>query len=153
MRKTAPIALIAGILLGLTNLARAQTVVTLQVTFHTTSDDKDGDTQVRDRVVSNGADAATLFCCSAGKHSADHWDNDSQNTRTMNMVQPLTKAQLQSAKFVAGSTANGNDKWVFVPTLTATYSDGTTQQWTFPETVLDSNDSHLVEGTYAIPPS
>jgi hypothetical protein len=146
------LALMPTILLINGGAAFAQTVKELDITFRTTGDDKDGDTQVRDRIVVNGTDYASLICCSAGKNSSDHWDDNSDQTRTMTIVKPITKVQLHSARFVVGSTANGNDCWIFVPTLKVTYQDNSSEQWTFAQTTLNSTNSSLVEVTYSIPP-
>ena len=119
------------------------------VSFRTTGDDKDWDTQVRDRVVVNGADMATLFCCSAD-HESDHWIKGSTNARPMTIVQQIQKGSLQGGTFVLGEVANGHDQWIFIPTLTVNYDDGTKEEWTFQETTLTS-DNNLIEQPYPIP--
>lgn len=128
------------------------TATSINITFATTSDDKDYDTQVRDRIVSNGANMATLFCCSADRKS-DHWNNGSTNTRPMNVLQTITKGSLPGMSFVLGEIPNGNDTWVFIPTLTVKYSDNSQDQWTFPEQVLVGRGSQYVEQVLTIPPA
>jgi hypothetical protein len=121
--------------------AVAQSIKAIKVTFATTSDDKDWNTQVRDRIVLNGQDVATLFCCSAD-HNGDHWPDHGTTSAPMQIVNSVSKNDLHSATFVAGMTAVGHDTWIFIPTVTVTYSDGTEEQWTFPETTLSSNNSY-----------
>jgi hypothetical protein len=122
--------------------AHAQTITKASVSFHTTSDDKDGDTQIRDRITCNGRDFFKLDCCSAGKHSPDdHFDNGSDRTRDMTLISPLAKSDLGSCTFVAGSSANGgagNDNWVAIYTLTLSLSDGTRMAYTLGEIGLNS---------------
>lgn len=130
----------------LASSANAQvTIKSADINFHTTSDDKDGDSQVRDRVVCNGQDFLTLFCCSSGRKGPDHWDNGSDNTRPMNVVSQLDRNSLGNCTFVAGLTANGNDTWVAIYTIVFTLSDNTKVQYTLGEIWLDSEHGQYIE--------
>jgi hypothetical protein len=130
--------------------SHAQTITKATVNFHTTSQGKDGDSQVRDRIVCNGADFLQLFCCSSGNHGSDVWNSNTDNSRDMKIVTPLTKVQIQGCQFVAGLTANGNDEWSAVYTLSLTFSDGTQSSFSFGEIDLNSHHSTLVEVTNPI---
>jgi len=123
----------------------ARTITKAAITFHTTSDDKDGDSQVRDRITCNGQDYFQLFCCSSGRKGPDHWDNNSDETRTMDQVAALKVSDLSSCTFVAGLTAHGNDTWVAIYTLDLTLSDGTRMDYSLGEIWLDSEHSNLYE--------
>jgi len=133
------------------SIASAQAITKATITFHTTSDDKDGDSQVRDRIVCNGQDFLKLECCSAGKHSAsDHWGDNSTTSRDMSIVSPLDKARVTTCNFVAGLTAVGNDRWIAIYTLDLTFQDGSKAQYSFGEIPLNSQHSSLVEVTKPI---
>jgi hypothetical protein len=135
---------------GLSTITFAQSVTAIKISFKTTSDDKDWNTQVRDRLILNGKDVATLNCCSADR-KGDLWHNNSNTSAPMTLVSTtLTKSDLQNCTLELGMVPVGNDKWVFVPTLTVTYSDGTNDQWTFQETTLVSNNT-LIAAQYPIP--
>jgi hypothetical protein len=125
------------------------TLKTVTITFQTTSNDKDWDTQVQDRIVCDGVDAAKLFCCSADRRE-DHWDNNSSKTRSMDVLQRPDKAKLLDCALVLGSQANRNDEWVFVPTLHIEYSDGSREDRTYPQTTLDSRGHNAVTKEYRI---
>lgn len=122
-----------------------RTITKASITFHTTSDDKDGDSQVRDRITCNGQDYFQLFCCSSGKRGPDHWDDNSDETRTMDKVSTLKVSDLSNCTFVAGLTAKGNDKWIAIYTLDFTLSDGTRMDYSLGEILLDSEHSNLNE--------
>lgn len=131
--------------------AYSQTVIKATINFHTTSDDKDGDSQVRDHIVCNGQVYLKLECCSAGRHSsADHWGNNSNQSRDMTIVSPLQKSMLPSCQFVAGLTAVGNDNWPAIYSLDLTFSDGSKASFAFGEIDLNSRNSALVEVTKPI---
>jgi len=130
----------------LTAGASAQNVTKATITFHTTSDDKDGDSQIRDRIVCDNQDFLKLECCSAGKHSKDdHFDDGSTKSRDMRLITPLRKERLRSCSFVAGLTAKGNDRWIAIYTLDVTYQDGSREQFSFGEITLNSRNSGYVQ--------
>jgi hypothetical protein len=133
---------------GWSAVSAAQNVTAIKVTFKTTSDDKDWNSQVRDRVTLDGQDIATLFCCSADRHG-DHWPDNGTTSAPMSIVKSVSKQDIHRASFVAGMTAVGHDKWNFIPTVTVTYSDGTHEQWTFAETFLSSNNNEM-DQTYSM---
>jgi len=123
----------------------ARTIAKASITFHTTRDDKDGDSQVRDRITCNGQDFFQLFCCSSGRKGPDHWDDNSDETRTMDKVSTLQVSDFSSCMFVAGLTAKGNDAWIAIYTLDLTLSDGTRMDYSLGEIWLDSEHSNLTE--------
>ena len=123
-----------------------KSIVKASVSFRTTSDDKDGDTQIRDRITCNGQDFFKLECCSAGKSDKDdHFNNGSDRTRNMTTVSSLDTAVLPSCTFVAGSTAKGTDNWVAVYVLELTLSDGSRMAYSLGQIPLLSVNSSLVE--------
>lgn len=130
------------LMLTFTTLCNSQTVKSITVHFRTTSDDKDWNTQVRDRIVCQGQDFATLECCSADRRG-DHWNNNSDTSAPMTIVRSFTKGQLRGCSFVFGMVPVGNDKWVVIPKLDVTYSDNSVEEWTFDETTLVSKDSYI----------
>lgn len=115
------------------------------ITFHTTGEGKDGDSQVRDPITLNGQDYFQLFCCSSGNHGGDLWNGNSDNTRSMDLISPMTVDSLTNSTFVAGLTANGNDEWHAIYTLYLTLSDGSRMSYSLREIWLNSQDSSLVE--------
>ena len=46
--------------------------------------------------------------------------------------------------------ANGNDKWIFTPTVTVNYKKGPSETFTFEMTTLDSHNSSEVRKEYPI---
>ncbi len=124
---------------------------TVTMKFVTTSDDKDWNTQVLDRLVVNGVDVATLSCCSADRNG-DHWDNNSTHTAPMQIVQTINKGDLPGQTLVLGMLPVGNDRWIFIPTLIVQYDDNSTDEWTFQETTL-VGDNNYVSTQYTIPTS
>jgi hypothetical protein len=151
VRKLALLFIGATFFLAPSSRVMAQTVTSMTITFATTSDDKDWNSQVRDRVVLNGQDVATLFCCSSDRKS-DHWLDHTGTSRQMTIISPISKSNLHGCTFVVGMTAVGRDNWNFIPTLAVTYSDGSKEQWTYPETFL-SSDNNEDKRQYSIPPS
>jgi hypothetical protein len=122
---------------------------TVTITFQTTANDKDFNTQVQDRIVCDGVDSAKLFCCSADRR-ADHWDNNSSNTRSMDVLQRPDKTKLLGCTLVLGSQADSNDEWVFVPTLHIGYSDGSHEDRTYDQTTLNSRSHRAVSKEFRI---
>jgi hypothetical protein len=122
-----------------------RTITKASISFHTTSDDKDGDSQVRDRITCSGQDYFQLFCCSSGRKGPDHWDDNTDETRTMDLIATLKVSDLSSCAFVAGLTAKGNDKWIAIYTIDFTLSDGTRMDYSLGEIWLDSENSNLNE--------
>jgi hypothetical protein len=114
--------------------AHAQTVTKATVNFHATSDGKDGDSQVRDQVVCNGATVLELYCCSAGKRSkGDIWDPGSNNSRDMKIDSPVTKDAIPNCVFIAGLAPVGNDTWNSLYSIDLTFSDGSALHYDFGE--------------------
>ena len=122
-----------------------RTITKASITFHTTSNDKDGDSQVRDRITCNGQDYFQLFCCSSGRKGPDHWGDNSDETRIMDKVSTLKVSELSNCTFVAGLTAKGNDTWIAIYTLDFTLSDGTRMDYSLGEIWLGSENSNLNE--------
>jgi hypothetical protein len=129
--------------------AAEQTVTSASITFGTTGDDKDFDTQVFARIVYGDHDAAILHCCAADRRG-DHWNSGTSEMRPMNIIQRLSKSEMRHFRLIITSIANGNDRWMFIPTLTVTFSDGTKEQWTLAETTLNSRGSSAASQTYDI---
>jgi hypothetical protein len=152
MKRTVAGFLVTGLLAGLAAFnsgAQAPTVSRIRVTFATTSDDKDWNTQVRDRIVCGGQDFARLECCSADRRG-DHWDDGSTHTREMQILNAIPKATMPTCTFVVGSRATGNDNWRFIPSLQVEYSDGTTFNRTYPQTTLNSRGGNAVQREYPV---
>ena len=128
------------------------TVRSFNITFATTGDDKDWNTQLRVRLVVNGQDVASLFCCDQD-HNIDNWKDHTTTDRTLILNNKnVTLAQLQNATLVIGMTAKGNDTWIFIPTLRAKFNDGNPPvEWTWGETSLVSNNTEASK-TFPIPP-
>jgi hypothetical protein len=129
--------------------SQAVTATKFTVTFRTSSNDKDYNTQVQDRIVCDNVNTAELFCCSADRRE-DHWDNGSTKARDMKLLQSIEKSKLLDCTFVLGSQADSNDEWVFVPTLHIEYSDGTKEDRTYNETTLNSRGHNAVKKEYRI---
>jgi len=126
-------------------------VASIEIKFDTAGDNKDGDTQVRSRLVIDGQDYARLYCCNAGKHSKeDHWNDRTSNTRKMDLLKSISRQDIHRATMVFGSQANGNDKWIFTPTVTVNYKKGPSETFTFEMTTLDSHNSSEVRKEYPI---
>jgi hypothetical protein len=131
--------------------AHAQNVTKVDITFHTTDNDKDGDNQIRDQIQCDGPLDVyfRLYCCSSGKTQSgpDYWNNGTTNTRTMDRVASfqITKQELKTCTFVAGSRANGNDDWHAEYTLLVTFEDHTTLTYRLGEIKLNSTSSLPVE--------
>jgi len=98
-----------------------------RVTWTTTGDGKDGDTQavvnVSDR---NGNLVAHIDCCSAGNHGADVWDNGRTETRALQIVNASTDQALEHGTFSAIRNPKGNDDWDYQVMVEMTFDDGTT---------------------------
>ena len=123
----------------------ARTIVSANVHFRTTGQGKDGDSQVRDRITKGGQDFFQLFCCSSGNHGDDVWEPNTDNTRSMTAITPLTVDELATCTFVAGLTATGDDTWSAIYTLQLTLSDGSTMSYSMGELWLYSHDGGLNE--------
>jgi len=129
--------------------AQGPTVTKFTITFRTTSDDKDYDTQVQDRIIFNNVDTASLYCCSGGS-SSDYWSDGSAVSRDISILHAIDKAAVPNCTLVLGSRAYGDDKWVFVPTLHIQYSDGTSEDRTYGGTTLNSRGGEAVVRRYRI---
>lgn len=100
----------------------------IQVTWTTTGDDKDWNTQA-DLDVSDklGRRVAHIDCCSADRNG-DHWDKGNQQTRPLQMLVPgLTMDDLVHGSFNAWRVPKGNDDWDYSLTIYAICGDGSRQ--------------------------
>lgn len=112
------------------------------VSFATTGDDKDGDTQVINTISINDKIYWRLECCSAGKNSADKWKSGTTNERAMTPVAPMTRAELAAATIEFGMRPNGGDTWEFKPTLKVTYDVGQPEEFAYEQFHLRSDNSY-----------
>jgi hypothetical protein len=126
-------------------MADTRQITAAAITFHTTGEGKDGNSQVRDRITRNGQDYFQLFCCSSGNHGSDVWNTGDESTQNMNRVGPITVDELAASTFVAGLTANGNDEWHAIYTLNLTLDDGSKMSYSLGELWLNSQSSGLNE--------
>ena len=125
------------------------TLTGAEIQFQTTNDDKDWNTQILARVVVDGNNAGTLQCCSSDRN-IDHFNNNTTTSRALAMVgTPPTKNAAQHGQLVIGEKPVGNDTWVFIPTLTLTFSDGTSMQKTFSQAILAGSHSNYTEDTWS----
>jgi hypothetical protein len=129
--------------------AQAPTATKFTITFQTTSNDKDWNTQVRDRIVCSNENYARLECCSADRQK-DHWNDGSSELRDMTVLKAVDKSAVGACTLIVGSRANGNDRWDFVPSLRITYSDGTTEDRTYSRTSLNSRGGNETSKSYSI---
>lgn len=100
-----------------------------EITFNTTSDDKDWDTKPYADILLNGQVIASLDCCSSDK-SGDHWNNGSSVSRGLIVNVKASKSDiLKDGVCVLGAQGGphgqGNDTWKFNASLKIRYSDGT----------------------------
>jgi hypothetical protein len=95
------------------------------VTFHTTDNDKDGDTNVSVYVICGGATAAAV------SGTWGHWnDNSDDGTYQLNLVEHPRRDQVSGvciARLV--EAPNGHDEWHFNWSLTLAFSDGSTKRY------------------------
>jgi hypothetical protein len=120
--------------------AVGQTATKITLTFNTTGDDKDWNTEMRASFVCNNITIAQLDCCNQN-HSMDHWDNNSTTSRDILNPQPFTKGSLAGCIYHLGIVAVGNDTWKVIPTVQVFYSDGTSVTQSWPETTLISSNN------------
>jgi len=133
----------------LPRVSTAQTIKSISIAFATTDDDKDWNSQVRDRIVCNNLNQATLNCCSADRNG-DHWDNNSTHSAPMSLVvNNIQKGALNGCTIYFGMAPVGHDTWIFIPTLTVTYTDGSQNQQTFAKLTLASRGEY-VEQSYTL---
>ena len=132
--------LISCLVLCISGLAFAQQVQKITITYATTGDDKDWNTQGRDNIVCNGVVMAELNCCDQDKN-IDHWNDQSTTSRDMVHVQPFMKGALTGCTFNFGMVAKANDTWQVIPSITVFYRDGTNVSQTFDEKSLKSSSS------------
>jgi hypothetical protein len=135
-----------GLLTLAAHNAHAQTVTKATVNFHSTSDGKDGDSQVRDQVVCGGVTVLELYCCSAGKRSqGDIWDKNSNQSRDMKIDSPVAKSAIPGCVFIAGMSPVGNDTWNAIYSIDLTFSDGSHLHYDFGEIDLPGTNSTYIE--------
>lgn len=101
-----------------------------RVTWRTTGDDKDWDTQPRvDVFDTNGRLVAHIDCCS-GDRNGDHWTNGRVETRNMSMVvSPLQLTAMAHGNFTSIRVPVGNDDWDYTAIVELILSDGSTKQF------------------------
>lgn len=98
----------------------------IDVTWNTTNDGKDGDTQATAAIYDEVARRVGLLeCCSAG--GGDTWSRGAPSTRSVPIaVNGLTTDDFSHGRFAAGRNAQGRDDWDFTATMTLTFSNGET---------------------------
>lgn len=142
------ILLAAALVLSLHGQVSGQAAERISVTFATQDDDKAANTQVRDRLVCDNHDVATLLCCNSGQDN-DHWNANTTTSRDMQIVEPFQKGRIVGCHFVFGIRAAAADTWSVTPSLTI-YYDGSRVDWHFPNTTLTSN-SKPASITFSLP--
>lgn len=97
----------------------------VSVTWRTTGDDKDWNTQpVINLYAPGGLLIASLACCSSDRNN-DKWSNGRSETRAMTIVFGTTNHGLKSGSIGAGIGKKvGNDNWDFNVTVTMNFADG-----------------------------
>lgn len=123
---------------SLTGFAQRATKIT--ITYTTTAQDKDWNSQVRDSIVCNGITVAELDCCDQNRQM-DHWDHNTTTSRDILSPQPFLKGSLHGCTFNFGMIAVGNDTWSVVPQIQVFYDDGSNEIQNFTEVVLQSSSS------------
>lgn len=103
----------------------AITLTSMRVTWRTTGDDKDWNTQpvidVFDRV---GRHVGHIDCCSAARNN-DKWENGRTETRNLNiLIGGLKKEDLSNGRFSAGRNPVGNDDWDYEAIVEFFFSNG-----------------------------
>lgn len=95
-----------------------------KVTWKTTGDDKDWDTQpVVDVYDNSGRHIAHIDCCSADRNS-DKWSNGQSTTRDLEIKAPGTKlSEVSHGRFKAMRNPVGNDDWDYTATVELLFSD------------------------------
>lgn len=116
-----------------------QKLVKITITYATTSDDKEWNSQVLNSIVCNGKEIAVLNCCNQNEQT-DHFGTHTKTTRDITDPQPVEKGSLNGCTFNLGMVPNGRDRWHVIPSMQAFYDDGTTQHWSFAEVYLSSNN-------------
>jgi hypothetical protein len=144
-------AMLAAVLLLFSSTvnAVAQKATKITLTFNTTSDDKDWNTEMRASFVCNGLVVAQLNCCNQN-HDMDHWDNNSTTSRDILSPQPFAKGSLAGCTYILGIVAVGNDTWAVIPTVDVYYDDGSHTTQTFNQTVLTSSSSNLYSKSFPL---
>lgn len=118
----------------------AQTLTKVTITYATTGDDKDWNTQVRDNITCNGLIVAQLNCCDQNQNM-DHWNNNTTTSRDILSPQAVSKASLSGCTFNFGMVAVGNDTWKVIPTIQMFFDVGPSITQGFPEQWLISDNS------------
>lgn len=103
------------------------TLTAAQITWRTTGDNKDWNTQpVVDVVDGNGRTVAHIDCCSADRNS-DEWNRGREATRNLTIrVSGVTKSELKRGRFTAMRNPVGNDDWDYTAIVKLIFSDGDT---------------------------
>lgn len=137
-----------------TGAAASPVLVKLDGWFQTTTEDKDWDTQLGIRINKNGHVVAEKFCCSGAKdddHYADGFKSPAIHVDVYT-TDPTTKAGLDSAVLILSAQASqrgkGSDHWRFDYTMQATFSDGSTRNWTITQVDINSEHSMRTEKSY-----
>nr|WP_240980386.1 thiol-activated cytolysin family protein [Ramlibacter agri] len=99
-----------------------------RVTWTTTGDDKDWDTQaVVDVFDKDGTNVAHVACCSSDKNS-DHWTGGAQ-TRQLTLLRGADNMSLQHGNFRAYRNPHGTDDWDYQATVELFFADGTSKTY------------------------
>jgi hypothetical protein len=100
-------------------------LTSIKVTWRTTGDNKDWDTQPVISVFDKtGRNIGNLGCCSADRNN-DEWNNGRVETRDIPIiVSGLTIEDLSSGHFSAGRNPNGNDDWDYDANVQFSFSNG-----------------------------
>ena len=130
-----------GLILSMSHIGLGQTATKVTLTFNTTSDDKDWNSEMRANIVCKGVTVAALDCCNQN-HQMDHWDNNSTTSRDILSPQPFAKGSLSGCTFNLGIVPVGNDTWNVIPTIQVLYSDGTTETFSFGQQNIAGTNSN-----------
>lgn len=107
----------------------AAPVTGARVTWTTTGDDKDWNTQAVVNVYDkNGQQVAHIDCCSSDKNH-DHWTGGSE-TRQLNVTHSPTNWSLEHGNFRAERNPQGNDDWDYTATVEIFFADGNSKTFT-----------------------
>jgi hypothetical protein len=88
------------------------------------SEDKDMTTQISATLyTAAGKRVAMLDKCCGNIHYPDA--NFTSSTYELDMRNTISKTEMQSGYFDVHIDPSGNDRWIFVPTLQISFSDGT----------------------------
>jgi hypothetical protein len=105
-------------------------LTTIRVTWTTTGDGKDWNTQPVIEVFDlAGRKVGHIDCCS-GDRNGDKWDGGRVETRNLQILASATNVDLGSGRFTAIRNPVGNDDWDYTATVELNFADGTRQTHT-----------------------